>query len=309
MTTGPAASVPAASTSEETEGQGSAPPGETFGPDSDAACTAFQRVNTNASGGGPYDVVVETNSGAGIKEGTIFRPAELGRDGLFPIFVWGEGGCSRDGLSNAAAMAEIASHGYVVIADGTPNGSGNREMNADDVVSMGRPLVAYIDWALEENVKPCSAYYHSMNASKIAANGFSCGGLMSMGTAADPRITTWGINSSGLFGVNNAFYDSVHTPVLVIVGNDTDQANPNGRRDYDNLSAGGVPTMFFEDKTTGHGGDLFQPGGGDFTKINLAWLNWWLKGDEGATGKGLLVGADCPYCSDNNWAVQSANLP
>lgn len=32
--------------------------------------------------------------------------------------------------------------------------------------------------------------------------------------------------------------------------------------------------------------------GGDFTKINLAWLNWWLKGDLTAAGKGLLVGAD-----------------
>ena len=77
----------------------------------------------------------------------------------------------------------------------------------------------------------------------------------------------------------------------------------------DNLSAAGIPIMYFEDKTTGHGGDLFEPRGGDFTKINLAWLNWWLKGDQGATGKGLLVGGGCPYCTDNNWVVMSANLP
>lgn len=298
----------------DTEGTSSQPedsqPGDTFGPDSEEACTTFQRVNNNTSGSGPYAIVIETNSAAGINEGTIYRPAELGGDELFPLFVWGEGGCARKGLDNVQAMAEIASHGYVVIADGTPNGGDpNREMNADDVVGMGRPLVRYIDWALKENVKTCSAYYHSIDATKVASNGFSCGGLMSMGTAADPRITTWGVNSSGLFGVNQPFYDSVHTPVLVVVGNDTDQAKPNGRRDYDNLSAAGIPIMYFEDKTTGHGGDLFEPRGGDFTKINLAWLNWWLKGDQGATGKGLLVGGGCPYCTDNNWVVMSANLP
>jgi hypothetical protein len=54
---------------------------------------------------------------------------------------------------------------------------------------------------------------------------------------------------------------------------------------------------------------LFSNRGGDFTKINLAWLNWWLKGDQGATGKGALVGAGCSYCSNNAWEVKSAHLP
>ena len=50
-------------------------------------------------------------------------------------------------------------------------------------------------------------------------------------------------------------------------------------------------------KALGHGGDLFAKNGGDFTKIDLGWLNWQLKGDETATGKGLLVGASCTYCT------------
>ncbi len=62
-------------------------------------------------------------------------------------------------------------------------------------------------------------------------------------------------------------------------------------------------------KDIGHGGDLFSQRGGDFTKINLAWLNRWLRGDESATGKGLLVGDGCPYCTDSSWDVKSANLP
>ena len=53
----------------------------------------------------------------------------------------------------------------------------------------------------------------------------------------------------------------------------------------------------------------FYSRGGDFTKINLAWLNWRLKGDEGATGKGVLVGASCTYCSNSAWEVKAKNIP
>ena len=43
--------------------------------------------------------------------------------------------------------------------------------------------------------------------------------------------------------------------------------------------------------------------GGDFTRFNLAWLNWRLKGDMGATGKGIGVGSSCAYCSNSAWEV------
>jgi hypothetical protein len=269
-------------------------------------CTASKSANSNASGTGPHKVVVETNGDPGINEGTIFRPMDLGGAEKYPIFVWGEGGCSKDGLSNAAAMAEIASHGYFVIADGKPNGSGNRSQT-NDVVGMGKPLIAYIDWAIAENGKACSAYYQALDTTKIGANGFSCGGLMSEGTAGDPRLTTWGLNSSGLISANTSFYKTIHTPVLIVLGGSDDIAYQNGERDYDNISALGIPIMLFS-KQLGHGGDLFSSHGGDFTKIDLAWLNWRLKGDETATGKGRLVGAGCTYCTDSAWEVKSKNI-
>jgi hypothetical protein len=271
-------------------------------------CTASKAESSKATGSGPHEVVIETNADPGIDEGTIFRPSDLSGDEKYPIFVWGEGGCSRDGLSNQAAMAEIASHGYFVVADGTPdNEEDNRELGGS-VVQMAEPLLAYITWAIAENGKPCSAYYQRLDTSKIAANGFSCGGLMAEGTAGDPRITTWGITSSGMFSANQALYDSVHTPVLIVLGGPSDSAYENGIRDYENLSEGDQPILFFS-KDIGHGGDLFSSRGGDFTKINLAWINWWLKGDMGATGKGALVGAGCTFCSDSEWEVRSANVP
>jgi hypothetical protein len=270
-------------------------------------CTASKAASAKASGSGPHEVTIETNSDPGIDEGTIFRPTDLGGAEKYPIFVWAQGGCSLNGLSNQAAMAEIASHGYFVVADGTPDGSGNRDQSGD-VVAMGEPLLAYIDWAIAENGKPCSAYYQSLEITKVAANGFSCGGLMAEGTAGDPRMTTWGFTSSGMFSANQSFYQTIHTPVLLIEGGPSDIAYENGVRDYENISELDVPLMWFS-KDIGHGGDLFSSRGGDFTKINLAWLNWWLKGDQGATGKGALVGAGCSYCSDSAWEVKSAHLP
>ena len=172
---------------------------------------------------------------------------------------------------------------------------------------MAKPLIAYIDWAIAENGKSCSAYYQSLDTTKIAANGFSCGGLMAEGTAGDPRMTTWGLTSSGLFSANQAFYRTVHTPVLIILGGPSDIAYENGKRDYTNIAALGMPIMLFS-KDIGHGGDLFGSRGGDFTKIDLAWLNWRLKGDVGATGKGVLVGGSCTYCSNSAWEVKSMNI-
>ncbi len=271
-------------------------------------CTASKAAGTNASGSGPHKVTVETNSDPGINEGTVYRPTDLGGTEKYPIFAWGEGGCSENGSSNSAAMAEIASHGYFVIADGTPGGSASRSMDSSNPASMGTPLLAYITWAIAENAKPCSAYYQSLDTTKIATNGFSCGGLMAEGTAGDPRITTWGLNSSGLFASNQAFYKTIHTPVLIVLGGSGDIAYTNGENDYTNISALKIPIMLFS-KALGHGGDLFSTHGGDFTKIDLAWLNWWLKGDEGATGKGVLVGSGCTYCTDSAWEVKSANLP
>ena len=281
--------------------------GGSAGSTGSGTCTASKSAGASASGTGPHKVTVETNADSGINQGTIFRPSDLGGTEKYPIFVWGEGGCSENGLSNSAAMGEIASHGYFVIADGVPNGSASRTMTSGDPSAMGTPLLAYITWAIAENSKPCSAYYQSLDTTKIAANGFSCGGLMSEGTAGDSRMTTWGLNSSGLLSADNNFYKKVHTPVLVVLGGSGDVAYTNGERDYTTLAGNGIPIMLFS-KALGHGGDLFSSHGGDFTKIDLAWLNWQLKGDTSATGKGLLIGSSCPYCSDSAWEVKSQNI-
>jgi hypothetical protein len=227
---------------------------------------------------------------------------DLGGAEKYPIFVWGEGGCSQDGYSNQAAMAEIASWGYFIVADGTPGGTGACAGGQD-----GKAFLDYLTWAIAENDKSCSAYYQSLETTKIAADGFSCGGLMSENVSGDPRFAAIGITSSGLMGANATLYSKIHTPFKVMNGGSSDIAYENGLRDYQQISALGKPIIYFSKTSAGHGGDLGQARG-DFNRVNLAWLNWQLKGDTGATGKGFLMGSTCQFCTNAGWVFMSANI-
>ena len=266
-------------------------------------CTASKATGKTVSGTGPHQVVIETNSDSGIKCGTIYRPKDLGGAEKYPIFVWGEGGCSQDGYSNQAAMGEIASWGYFVVADGTPGGA-----NACAGGQNGKAFLDYLTWAIAENGKSCSAYYQSLETTKIAADGFSCGGLMAENASGDPRFTAIGITSSGLMGANANLYSKIHTPFKIMNGGSSDIAYENGLNDYNAISALGKPIIYFSKTSAGHGGDLGQARG-DFNQVNLAWLNWQLKGDMGATGKGFLQGATCKFCTDSGWTYKAANIP
>ena len=270
-------------------------------------CTASKATTQTVTGSGPHKVVIETNTDAGIKCGTIFRPADLGGTEKYPILVWGEGGCSQDGLSNRAAMGEIASWGYFIVADGTP-GSTNACAGGQD----GKSMLDYVTWSIAENGKTCSAYHDSLDTTKIAADGFSCGGLMAENVSGDARFTAIGITSSGLMAANKALYDKIHTPFKILTGGPStagnDIAYDNGLRDYTEISTRTVPIIYFSQTSAGHGGDLGNAKG-TFNTVNLAWLNWQLKNDVGATGKGLLIGASCKYCSAAGWVFKSANVP
>jgi len=171
----------------------------------------------------------------------------------------------------------------------------------------GKAFLDYLTWAIAENDKPCSAYYQSLETTKIAADGFSCGGLMSENVSGDPRFTAIGFTSSGLMSPNNALYDKIHTPWKIMDGGSSDIAYQNGLNDYNAISSRGIPIIYFSETSQGHGGDLGQARG-SFNLVNLAWLNWQLKGDETVTGKGYLFGSTCKICTDSGWVYKTANF-
>src|SRR5262245_62778032 len=124
-------------------------------------------------------------------------------------------------------MGGIAAWGDFIVADGTPGGTGACQGGQN-----GKAFLDYITWAIAENDKTCSAYYQSLETTKIAADGFSCGGLMAENVSDDPRFAAIGITSSGLMGANNALYEAIHTPFKIMNGGSSDIAYENGLRDY-----------------------------------------------------------------------------
>ena len=129
---------------------------------------------------------------------------------------------------------------------------------------------------------------------------------MAEGASGDPRLTTWILNSSGMLSADQSIYAGVHAPVLIVLGGPDDVAYTNGMNDFENIN--NVPIVVAS-TPMGHAGTYNQDNGGSFAQPDVAWLNWWLKGDEGPTGKGVLVGTGCTFCSDNAWEVMSENLP
>src|SRR5580704_15174685 len=66
---------------------------------------------------GPEQVVIEQDQS--LATHTIYRPANLTAS-KHPLVVWGEGGCAKNGLTFPEYLSEIASYGFVIVADGPP---------------------------------------------------------------------------------------------------------------------------------------------------------------------------------------------
>ncbi|MFJ6167829.1 cellulose binding domain-containing protein [Micromonospora orduensis] len=243
-------------------------------------------------GSGPYPADYETS--ASLANHTIFRPQTLPSERL-PIVVWGNGGCSANGLSQGNFLREIASHGFLAIANGAPNGSGSTN---------AQMLTQSIDWAVAENSRQGSKYYNRLDTSRVAVAGFSCGGLEAYAVSNDPRVTTTVIFSSGLLNDADDYQlRRLTKPIAYFVGGPSDIAYPNAMDDWGKLPAG-LPA-FMGNLNVGHGGTYDQPNGGEFGRVAVLYLKWRLKGDTSAGAN--FVGADCGLCR-SQWTVQQKHL-
>ncbi|MET8043743.1 cellulose binding domain-containing protein [Micromonospora sp. NPDC005215] len=243
-------------------------------------------------GSGPYPADYETSTG--LANHTIFRPQTLPSERL-PIVVWGNGGCSANGLSQGNFLREIASHGFLAIANGAPNASGS---------TTSQMLTQSIDWAIAENSRQGSKYYNKIDTTKVAVAGFSCGGLEAYAVSNDPRVTTTGIFSSGLLNDADDYQlRRLTKPIAYFIGGPSDIAYPNAIDDWGKLPA--TLPAFMGNLNVGHGGTYDQTNGGEFGRVAVLYLKWRLKGD--TTAGGNFVGPNCGLCR-SQWTVQQKNL-
>lgn len=290
--------------------QASAPTARTIGP---------------AAGSGPSPAIAESWSDA--PGYTVYRPARLPRARM-PLVLWGNGGCRDNGLSASHFLREIASHGYVVIANGSareespvldqlpvadapPPGSPPRATPDETTVAQ---YLAAIDWVQTARKVARSRWAGRIDLTRIAAMGHSCGGLQALAAGADPRIATvvafnsgvYNRMGTGLSGVRITKDDlkKLHTPVAYFIGGPADIAFANAADDVARLSH--VPVLG-ANLPVGHGGTFRLAGGGDWGRAATAWLDWQLKGDAAAAK--WFVGRDCRLCTTFGWTITRKQFP
>ena len=317
------------------------PAAPVIGPEKDAAGRPLPfgrqpRLNPETpSGSGTRKAVMATD--AGLPAHVLYYPADLAKGAKLPVVAFGNGACINAGNRFRYFLTEIASHGYLVAANGV---MANAELEVGPqenprVPVPGEPppppppppdpnapqrapgrttaeqLTESLDWATKANNDPKSPFYHHLDTSKVAVMGQSCGGVQALAVAGDPRITTLMIWSSGVGMIPNNPSDptkvlaSIHTPVAYIYGEPAqDIAHRASQMNVQSLN--GMPVFgAWQDGMT-HLGTYGQKDGGFFGKIAVAWLDWRLKGD--AKAAAMFKGANCTLCKAPSWHVTKKGI-
>jgi hypothetical protein len=291
-------------------------------------------------GTGPFKAIMEVDST--LAKHTVYRPNDMSAIGStkLPIMAWGNGACAADGNAFRLYLTEIASHGYLIIANGPigpdraqfpPTMPPNRGSGPAAAAAPPKPptpsgmkfnpatstaqLIEAIDWAIGENKRQGSRYYGKLDITKIAVAGMSCGGVQAIEASADPRIKTTIVANSGLMTEPTTMTGSgkpvpkeslnlMHAAALYMSGDESDIAFANANDDFKKISH--IPVFRAYEKGIGHGGTYHDADGGTFGKVTLAWLNWQLKGSREAAK--MFQGDKCGLCVDPQWVTRKKKI-
>ncbi len=234
-----------------------------------------------------------------VKESTlpdfvVYRPKDLywaaTREKKLPILVWGNGGCMDTSIGYERMLTEVASQGYVIIAIGElqmEQGSRKEQHTSSEMMAQA------VRWICQQARDKQSDYYDNVDTTLVAMAGHSCGGAQVLFNSRDPHLKTSIILNAGMgdmemAGASRASLNELHTPVLYLTGGEQDVAYANARLDYERINH--VPVAWGDMPVAGHGGTYNQPGGGDFGRMLLAWMDWQLKGKK--AGKSIFEQSD-----------------
>lgn len=249
---------------------------------------------------GPATPVIEVHSG--FDEWTVYRPEPLEVEGLHEILIWANGGCLKNSTIQGHFLLELASWGFVVVADGFPQDNNSGQDPAASGIRSGpdaEPMVTAMNWITAENERPCSPFFQKLDVKKLALGGQSCGGMMTMLAAGDPRVTTAMVFNSGTSGSNAALLASYHAPMLFLAGGSSDFLSSSATANVNAID--NVP-IFYGNLNVGHGGTWESTNGGEMGRVALGWLKWKLQGD--ISLERMFVGADCELCKPpSEWTV------
>lgn len=223
-------------------------------------------VSSTASDG-PFMPMEDLRGGPRGNSG-VFRPSELGKDGLkHPVFIWGCGGSSTPS-SYADQLRRVASHGFIVVAEVARIGDN------------GAPLKAAIDWIIAEHSRSGSPFQGHVATDRVALGGHSIGSANSFYIADDPRLTTTiHVAGGSLDNVNDPFAPTtgmggkrIVKPVAYICSmSDTFMNVEKTSKDYDNTKAPAWMTVMTGVEHVGAARSGLP--------ATIAWLRWHLAGE------------------------------
>ncbi|MBN1238379.1 MAG: hypothetical protein JXB36_07745, partial [Gammaproteobacteria bacterium] len=200
--------------------------------------TAPARFVGEPSGTGPFPATAEVR--AELPGHTVYRPVNWPGEPL-PLYVWGNGGCSSNGLAHAAYLRQVASQGYVVVALGVPGGGPPAPADGSRDATEASQMLEAIDWAERETANEGGDFERRIDVSRIAVGGHSCGGLQALAVSDDPRVDTTLVLNSGIYitpgsgrsrvGIDKSQLPRLHEPVLYLTGGPSDIAHENALDD------------------------------------------------------------------------------
>jgi hypothetical protein len=135
------------------------------------------RVEDWSGGSGPFKARYYTDSS--LPRHTIYAPVAVSPNKRLPLLVWANGACDLNGAAFSNYLTEIASHGFIVVANGNPRkawggkGSGGPPPAAGEK-SRASMLTQSIDWA-EKGA--AGGKYGLVDMGKVGVAGQSCGGV------------------------------------------------------------------------------------------------------------------------------------
>lgn len=163
-------------------------------------------------GSGPYPAQMLTDSS--LPGHTIFAPKVPPDCKLsMPFIAWGNGACRLNATQYENFLVEIASYGYVIAADGTPNGSTTEQTKVQDMRDS-------LDWVMAGK----ASKYGNVDSKKITTAGHSCGGLEAMSTAYhDDRVKRIMMFNIAIFQDDRRYLlQEIKVPVAYFIGGKTD---------------------------------------------------------------------------------------
>lgn len=257
-----------------------------------------------------------------LSDHTIYAPdpTTLGPAERLPVLVWANGMGLAWGLMFSAFLREIASHGYIVIANGAPGDTDSgvvarylgrlRVLGPDAMLNAVRWAVAASSSSQAVDASDVRAH---VDGSRIALAGQSKGGLdvyvaaAALRAAGEVRLTTVALFNSGLI-----FRDAetavpqvagLDVPVFYFIGGPADVAYRNAEQDWESLP-GGLPA-WKGNLGVGHMGTFYgeDANGGRFGRAAVDWLEAMVRGD-GEARRRLVQ----DYDGREGWTVVMRNL-